>query len=80
VAQNALSANDARTFARLHYAKHGIKEGRSYGVPADFNIAQYFALNADLASHVNGMNDHEKNAFARRHFVFYGEKEDRRYK
>lgn len=80
VAQNALSANDARTFARLHYAKHGIKEGRSYGVPADFNIAQYFALNADLAAHVNGMTDREKNAFARRHFVFYGEKENRRYK
>ncbi|MBA4750536.1 MAG: NUDIX hydrolase [Alphaproteobacteria bacterium] len=80
VAQNALPANDARTFAQMHYARHGMKEGRSYGVPADFNISQYFALNADLAAHVEGMTDREKNAFARRHFVFYGAQENRRYK
>lgn len=80
VAKNGMSRNEARAFAKVHYAKHGMTEGRSYGVPLDFDIDQYFALNPDLLAAVEGMSSRDKNAFARRHFVFRGAKENRRYK
>lgn len=76
---------DLFTFAKNHYLRNGLLEGReargygSLGLPADFKEETYLFLNPDIADYAR-LNGHNPVHFAIAHFLSSGQKENRLYK
>ncbi len=66
--------SDPLTFARNHYRRRGILEGRAYKIPLphDFTVAGYLTKNPDIAAFLASYSEAERQRFATKHYQTRG--------